>query len=39
MLGAATENARLPSSGDKSCCEVDDKSWVGMLEKCRRLAR
>ena len=38
MMGAATEKARLPrfSSvlGIESCCEVDDLSCLGMLEKC-----
>ena len=44
MMGAATEKARLPmqvqfSSRIESCCEVDALSCMGMLEKCRRLAR
>ena len=43
MIGAATEKARLPRFsfvlGIESCCEVDDLSCLGMLEKCRRLAR
>ena len=43
MLGAATEKARLPRFslvlGIERCCEVDDLSFLGMLEKCRRLAR
>ena len=43
MMGAATEKARLPRFslvlGIESCCEVDDPSCLGMLEKCRRLAR
>ena len=43
MMGAATEKARLPRFnlvlGIESCCEVDDLSCLGMLEKCRRLAR
>ena len=44
MMGAATEKARcLPKFrlvlGIESCCEVDDLSCLGMLEKCRRLAR
>ena len=43
MLGAATENARLPRFslvvGIESSCELDDPSCLGMLEKCRRLAR
>ena len=43
LIGAATEKARLPRFslvlGIKSCCEVDDLSCLGMLEKCRRLAR
>ena len=42
-MGAATEKARLPRFsfvlGIESCCEVDDLSCLGMLEKCRRLAR
>ena len=41
MMGAATEKARLPKFsfvlGIESCCEVDDLSCLGMLEKCRRL--
>ena len=41
MMGAATEKARLPRFslvlGIESCCEVDDLSCLGMLEKCRRL--
>ena len=43
MMGASTENARLPRFclvlGIESCYEVDDLSCLGMLEKCRRLAR
>ena len=43
MMGAATEKARLPRFnlvlGIESCREVDDLSCLGMLEKCRRLAR
>ena len=43
MIGAATEKARLPRFsfvlGIESCWEVDDRSCLGMLEKCRRLAR
>ena len=43
MMGAATEKARLSRFsfvlGIESCCEVDDLSCLGMLEKCRRLAR
>ena len=43
MMGAATEKARLPKLsfvlGIESCCEVDDLSCLGMLEKCRRLAK
>ena len=43
MMGAATENARLPRFslvlGIENCCEVDDLSCMGMLGKCRRLAR
>ena len=43
MIGAATEKARLSRfsfvQGIESCCEVDDLSCPGMLEKCRRLAR
>ena len=42
MMCAATEKARLPRFsfvlGIESCCEVDDRSCLGMLEKCRRLA-
>ena len=40
-MGAATEKARLPRFslvlGIESCCEVDDLSCLGMLEKCKRL--
>ena len=43
MMGAATEKARLPRFslvlGIESWCEVDALSFLGMLEKCRRLAR
>ena len=43
MMGAATEKARLPRFslvlGIESCCEVDDLSCLGMLEKCRRLSQ
>ena len=43
MSGAATEKARLPRFrlvlGIESCCEVDDLGCMGMLEKCRILAR
>ena len=45
MMGAGTEKARLPRFslvivlGIESCCEVDDLSCLGLLEKCRRLAR
>ena len=43
MMGAATEKTRLPRFsfvlGIESCCEVDDLSCLGMLEKCRRPAR
>ena len=43
MMGAATENARLPRFslvlGIERCCEVDDLSCLGMLEKFRRQAR
>ena len=43
MMGAAKEKARFPRFslvlGIESCCEVDDLSCLGMLEKCRRLAR
>ena len=43
IMGAATENARLPRFslvlGIESCCVVDDLSCLGILEKCRRLAR
>ena len=43
MMGAATEKARLSRFnlvlGVEGCCGVDDLSCLGMLEKCRRLAR
>ena len=43
MMDAATEKACLPRFslvvGIDSCCGVDDLSCLGMLEKCRRLAR
>ena len=43
MMGAATEKTRLPRFslvlGIESCCEVDDLSCLGMLEKCRTLRR
>ena len=43
MMDAETEKARLPRFsfvlGIESCCAVDDLSFLGMLEKCRRLAR
>ena len=43
MMGAATEKARLARFslvlGIESWCEVDDLSCLGMLEKCRGLAR
>ena len=43
MIGATTKKARLPRYslvlGIDSCCEVDDLSCLGMLEKCRKLAR
>ena len=44
MMRAATEKACLPRFslvlGIESCCEIDDDlSCLGMLEKCRRLAR
>ena len=43
MMCAATEKARLPRFsfvlGIERCCGVDDLSCLGMLEKCRRLAR
>ena len=39
MMGAATEKARLPRFslvlGIESCCEVDDLSCLGTLEKCK----
>ena len=42
MSGAETDNAHLLMFslvvGIESCCEVDDLSCLGMLEKCRRLA-
>ena len=41
MIGAATEKARLPRFcfvlGIESCCEVDDLSCLGMLEKYKPL--
>ena len=43
MMGAATGKALLLRFslvlGIESCGEVDDLSCLGMLEKCRRLAR
>ena len=43
MMGAATEKARLPRfsfvQGIESYCEEDDLNYLGMLEKCQRLAR
>ena len=43
MMGAATEKARLCRFslvlGIESCCAVEDLSCLGMLDKCRRLAR
>ena len=42
MMGAATQKASLPRFslvlGIESCCEVDDLSRLGMLQKCRKLA-
>ena len=43
MLSAATGTARLPrfSSvlGIESCCEVVDLSRLGMVDRCRTLAK
>ena len=43
MMGASTEKAHLPRFsfvlGIESCCEVYALSCLGVLEKCRRLAR
>ena len=43
MMSAAKEKSRLPRFSlvleIESCCEVDDLSCLGMLEKCRRLTR
>ena len=43
MLGATTEEACLPNLsfvlGTISCCEIDDLSCLGILERCRRLRR
>ena len=43
MMGAATEKERLARfslfMGIETCCDADDLSCLGMLEKCRRLAR
>ena len=43
MMGAAPEKARLPRFclvlGIDSCCDVDDLSSLGMLEKCRGVMR
>ena len=43
MMGAATEKARIARFGlvlgIESCCEVDGRSCLGMLERCMRLAR
>ena len=42
-LGAATEKARLPKLsfvlGTISCCEIDDRSCLGIFGRCRRLAK
>ena len=42
-LGAATEKARLPNLsfvlGTISCFEIDDLSYLGIFERCRRLAK
>ena len=41
MLVAATEKASLPRFclvlGTESCCEVDDLSFPGVFDRCRRL--
>ena len=43
MMGAATEKARLLRfnlvMGIESHCDIDDLSCLGMLAKCKRLAR
>ena len=43
MMGAATENARLPRFslvlGIESCCEVDDLSCLGMYHDSRCYGR
>ena len=43
MMRASTEKARLPNfslvQGIESCCEVDNLSCLGILAKCRILAR
>ena len=43
MMGAAKEKAALPRFsfvlGIGTCCDADDLSCLGMLEKFRRLAR
>ena len=43
IMGAATEKARLPRFslvlGIESCCEVDDLSCLGMLDKCNSLTQ
>ena len=43
MLGSITESACLPIFSlflvTKSCCEVDDLSYLGIFDRCRRLAK
>ena len=43
MVGAATEKSLLPRCslvlGTESCSEVDDLTWLGMVDRCRRLAK
>ena len=43
MMGAATGKARLPKFslvlGIDICCEVDDLSCLGMLEKCKETSQ
>ena len=41
-LGAATEKARLPKLSfvlGTISCEIDDLSYLGIFERCRRLAK
>ena len=43
MLGAAAKKGRLPILSlvleTESCSEVDELSCLGMLDRCRRLAK